>query len=86
MVWTRRIALGLALALCGCSAVGGPRFSPEIAASFARQPMRSLQTSELELYYPADAHEQALRVATRLTHCLETLRGFPRSNSFGPRF
>lgn len=82
----RAAALVAALgALASCVSNPGPRFSPEIAASFAHQPMRRLETQQLELYYPASAHDEALRVASRLTRCLEQLRTYPRSGIPRPK-
>jgi hypothetical protein len=74
-VWT----LGL-LALCGCASVG-PRFSPEIARSFARDDMRRMETDSLVVYYPEHAKGAALRTAARLEKCVEALRGLVLSDT-----
>lgn len=63
----------VALALTGC-ATAGPRFSQEVAASFAHDEMRKLTTVEAEIYYPAQGHDAALNIASRLTTCLSKLR------------
>ncbi|MBS2029957.1 MAG: hypothetical protein JST54_18795 [Deltaproteobacteria bacterium] len=74
-----------ALLCAGCASATSVRFPQDIAASFAKQPMRYLETPELELYYPADAQSDAMRIAGRLTHCLETLRQLPLSQTPRPR-
>ncbi|MGA9520573.1 MAG: hypothetical protein WBV82_03865 [Myxococcaceae bacterium] len=61
------------LLAAGCASVG-PRFSPEIATSFAREDMRRLETKSLVVYYPASAREAALRTAARLEACTDALR------------
>ncbi len=70
-----RIAWWVAALLltAGCASVG-PRFSPEIATSFAREDMRRLETRSIVLYYPASARDAALRMATRLEVCADMLR------------
>lgn len=67
------------MGLAACATA--PRFSPAIEASFAHQPMRHLETAELELYYPASAADEANRFAARLTHCLQKLRTLPLSKT-----
>src|SRR5580700_8615404 len=73
----RPLALAsLAAALSACAVVQ-PRFSQNVEASFAQQPMRKLTTASLELYYPARHRATALRVAARLERCVERLRQLP---------
>ncbi len=57
----------------GCASVG-PRFSPQIATSFAHEDMHRLETKSLVVYYPASARDAALRTAARLEACADTLR------------
>jgi hypothetical protein len=63
----------LGLAACGALAAE-PRFAPEVAAALARDPMRRLETDDLELYYPAAERDLALRTAGRLEACVAALR------------
>ncbi|HZA13264.1 MAG TPA: hypothetical protein VE618_02150, partial [Myxococcaceae bacterium] len=60
------------LVATGCAI--GPRFSPEIAASFARDEMRRLETRSLVVYYPAQAREAALATTARIESCATALR------------
>lgn len=73
-----------ALGPLGCASAS-PRFSQPIAASFAHQPMRELKTDQLDLYYPASRHPEAVRVARRLSACLAILRRLPVSKAKRPR-
>lgn len=70
-----RLALSLcaALVLAGCATLS-PRFSQEVAASFAHEDMRRLETAHLEIYYPARFQDEARRIATRLEQCATKLR------------
>ncbi|HXX31910.1 MAG TPA: hypothetical protein VEJ89_14510, partial [Myxococcaceae bacterium] len=77
------MALAGALA-AGCAAVG-PRFDPAITASFVHADMRKLETSSLELYYPADRRSEALRVADRLQACIAHLRALVLAPEPRPR-
>jgi len=43
-----------------------------------------MKTAELELYYPASARDEALRVATRLSTCVTMLRRLPISKRARP--
>lgn len=69
------VACSLAL---GC-ATATPRFSQELATTFAQDDMRRLETAELEVYYPAAHKEAAERVARRATQCLTELRARQRT-------
>ncbi len=68
-----RLALALLVTTLGC-ATAGPRFGQEVASSFAHDSMRKLTTDQAEIYYPAQGRESALKIASRLTLCLERLR------------
>src|SRR5678816_86561 len=57
----------------GCATLN-PRFDQAITASFARQPMRKLETGRVELYYPEAKRDEALRLIQRLDSCVEQLR------------
>ncbi len=65
--------LAVLLAASGCATVG-PRFDQAVTTSFARQPMRKLETPRVELYYPEANRDEALRIARRLDWCVELLR------------
>src|SRR5205085_2460742 len=60
----RPLLLAALLLASGCARIS-PRFGPDIAASFAREPMRKLETDSVELYYPASEREAALRTLER---------------------
>lgn len=68
-----RLRLAFLLLLCGC-ATTSPRFDQELATTFAQDDMRRLTTDELELYYPAEYADAALKVAARAAECLKALR------------
>jgi hypothetical protein len=72
----RPVWLAPLLALTACAALQ-PRFTQNVEASFAHQPMRKLTTPSLELYYPEHRRETALRIAARLESCVEKLRQLP---------
>jgi hypothetical protein len=57
----------------GCASVS-PRFTQDVSASFARTSMRHLETEHLNLYYPAERQEAALRLAERLEDCVASLK------------
>ncbi len=65
--------LAVLLVASGCAALG-PRFDQAVTTSFARQPMRKLETPRVELYYPEANRDEALRIARRLDWCVELLR------------
>ncbi len=62
-----------ALLLAGCATLS-PRFPQDVAASFAREQMRRLDTANLQVYYPARHAEPARRIAGRLERCATELR------------
>jgi hypothetical protein len=68
-----RLRLLSLLLLSGC-ATTAPRFDQELATTFAQDDMRKLTTDELELYYPAEYTDAAMRVAERAAECLKVLR------------
>jgi hypothetical protein len=70
---TRCVLLTCLLWMAGCTSFA-PRFPSNIAASFARDPMRRLETRSLRLYYPEPHRVEALRVAARLESCVDQLR------------
>jgi hypothetical protein len=76
----------LALMLLGpACATLNPRFDQAVTTSFARQPMRKLETARVELYYPESQREEALRVVTRLDRCVEQLRRLTHSGTERPK-
>ncbi len=69
------MARGLALLfLLTACASATPRFSQELATSFAREDMQRLATPELEVYYPKAYRGAALSLAARSAECLRTYR------------
>ncbi len=68
-----RLRLLILLLLSGC-ATTSPRFDQELATTFAQDDMRRLTTDELELYYPAEYADAAMKVAARASECLQSLR------------
>jgi phage gp45-like len=66
----------LSLLLTGCASVG-PRFPQQVAATFARDDMRKLETTQADIYYPAQEAAAARRVAARMNECLAALRSRP---------
>lgn len=73
---TLRAAALLLLAASGCASLS-PRFPPEVSTTFAHEPMRKLETENLELYYPAAQQKQAHQVVNRLERCFQQLRALP---------
>ena len=69
----RPALLALLLAATGCATLT-PRFDQAVTTSFARQPMRKLETARIELYYPEAKRDEALRLIQRLDRCVEQLR------------
>jgi hypothetical protein len=70
---THLVLLAALLVSSGCATLS-PRFSQPITTSFARQPMRKLETARVELYYPESKREEAIRLIQRLDNCVELLR------------
>jgi len=74
----RRLLVLLAPFALGC-ATATPRFSQELATTFAQDDMRRLETDELEVYYPAAHREAAERIARRASECLKEFRALQRT-------
>jgi hypothetical protein len=53
-----------------------PRFSQDVATAYAQQPVRKLETEDLEVYYPAQYAAVARRFAGRLEQCVGELREY----------
>ncbi len=68
-----RLRIFVLFLLCGCASTS-PRFSQELASTFAQDEMRKLETQDVELYYPAEHEQAAKRVAARASECLKALR------------
>ncbi|MEW5739179.1 MAG: hypothetical protein AB1938_09660 [Myxococcota bacterium] len=68
-----RLPAVAALFLSGCVTTS-PRFDQDVATTFAQDDMRRLETKHVELYYPAEGKDAALRVAARAEECLTELR------------
>ncbi len=66
------LAVAAAL-LAGCVSFG-PRFEQDVATTFAQDDMRRVETELLEVYYPAEGRDAALRVAARAEECLRAFR------------
>ncbi|HZN93502.1 MAG TPA: hypothetical protein VFB81_12395, partial [Myxococcales bacterium] len=79
----RAMAIALLLA-SGCASLS-PRFPLEVSSTFAHQPMRKLETANLELYYPAAQQGQAYAVVERLEQCFKQLRVLPVTQAPRPR-
>lgn len=80
----RRSWLGLWLVLSGCVTIS-PRFEQDVATTFAQDDMRRLETSDVELYYPAEYGDAAKQVAARATECLRALRGHHETKHDGSK-
>lgn len=76
---------GACCAWLGACASISPRFSPAVAANFARSHMRKLQTPEADFYYPQEAEGAARQLATRMGQCLQRLRQHRTSDRPPPR-
>lgn len=73
----RRLLFAVVPFALGC-ATASPRFSQEVATTFAQDDMRRLETDSLEVYYPAAHKAAAERIARRATECLERYRQLQR--------
>lgn len=62
--------------LAACASAG-PRFPSAVTAAFRRDEMRHAKTENVELYYPAEQRELAMRILGRLDRCVEKLRKLP---------
>ena len=69
----RPVVLAVLLLSSGCATLA-PRFDQAVTTSFARQPMRKLETARVELYYPESKRDEAFRLIQRLDQCVELLR------------
>lgn len=70
-----RLSAAVALsALAASCATFSPRFDQDVATTFAQDEMRRLETRNVELYYPAEGKDAALRVLARAEECLTELR------------
>jgi hypothetical protein len=73
--------LVLPVALASSCATLSPRFPLEVSTSFAREPMRKLETARVELYYPEPRQQAARQVLARLDGCLEALHALTASRT-----
>ena len=76
--------LAILLLATGCATLS-PRFDQAVTTSFARQPMRKLETGRVELYYPESSRDEALRLIQRLDQCVELLRRNRFSSTARPK-
>lgn len=74
----RLALLAVAVALSGCASVT-LRFPQDVAASFAKEDMRKMETAHLELYYPAAHKDAAESIAARLEQCTTKLRAMEKT-------
>ncbi|HEY3450171.1 MAG TPA: hypothetical protein VGK67_27705 [Myxococcales bacterium] len=79
-----RPLLRLALLACALASSSGCasvvlRFPQDVAASFAREDMRRMETAHLQLYYPAAHQEAATNIAARLEQCTSKLRAMEKT-------
>ena len=81
----RLVVLGALLVTASGCATLGPRFSQPVTTSFARQPMRKLETARVELYYPESKRDEAFRLVQRLDRCVEKLRANRFSGTERPK-
>ena len=69
----REVALIAAVALAGCIASVQPIMPQDVATALAQKPMRRLETTNLNVYYPADRHDEAIRFAQHVEGCAREL-------------
>ena len=75
----REVALTAVVALSGCVALAGciasvqPIMPQDVATALAQKPMRQLETTNLNVYYPADRHDEAIRFAMHVEGCAREL-------------
>ncbi len=82
----RKCALSALIAAAAAGCAGAPtRFDPSIEAGFVREPMRHIETSHIELYYPAAYQSVAHHIAARLERCASVLRGKPQPDRSSDR-
>ena len=76
----REVALIAVVALCGCVALAGcmasvqPLMPQDVATALAQKSMRQLETTNLNVYYPADRHDEAIRFAQHVEWCARELQ------------
>jgi hypothetical protein len=68
------LALGAMVAAGGCIAPVTPVMPQDVAAALAQKPMRHLETASLDVYYPADRRDEAVRFAGHVEWCARQLR------------
>jgi hypothetical protein len=68
------VALSGCVALAGCIASVQPVMPQDVATALARKSMRSLETTSLDVYYPAERHDEAIRFAQHVEGCARQLR------------
>ncbi len=68
------VALAASVALSACMAPVAPLMPQDVATALAQKPMRRLETPNLEVYYPDDHHDEALRFADHVEWCARQLR------------
>ena len=78
------VVLAVLLFATGCATLS-PRFDQAVTTSFARQPMRKLETARVELYYPEAERDQAMRLIQRLDQCVQKLRSYRLSSTERPK-
>jgi hypothetical protein len=67
-------AVVLSASLSACMAPVAPLLPQDVATALAQKPMRRLETANLEVYYPDDHHDEALRFADHVEWCARQLR------------
>jgi hypothetical protein len=60
--------------LAGCVGTVAPRLPDSVAAALAAQPMRTLETPDVVLYYPEARASEAMRFMGRVEYCAAALR------------
>ena len=68
-----RVALAAAVLLEGCVASVGPLLPQDVQTSLAQHAMRRLETPNLDVYYPAERHDEAVRFAEHVEGCARQL-------------
>jgi hypothetical protein len=67
-------ALAAVVGLGACMAPVTPLLPQDVATALVQKPMRRLETANLEVYYPDDHHDEALRFADHVEWCARQLR------------
>ena len=60
--------------LGGCFPLAAQRLPQEVGAALVEKPMRRLETSDMQLYYPEGRQTEAWRFLTRVEGCVQHLR------------